>query len=70
MNLYMRSDSFDPFLLGDNTQSGTNLKSNREYRTMHSAVCASCGEATKVPFVPRRDRPVYCKDCYNARQGK
>lgn len=33
-------------------------------REMTSVVCANCGAATTVPFVPRRDRPVYCSSCY------
>ena len=38
-------------------------------RTYH-AVCAACGAETRVPFAPRGDRPVYCRDCFNARQGR
>jgi CxxC-x17-CxxC domain-containing protein len=37
-------------------------------REMFSAVCAECGIETKVPFKPRGDRPVYCRDCYNSRK--
>ncbi len=70
VSLYMRTDSFDPFLLGENTQAGGNHRAGRDVRTMHTAVCAACGEETRVPFVPRGDRPVYCKDCFNARRGK
>ncbi len=33
-------------------------------RVMHSAVCATCGAETQVPFEPRQERPVYCSDCY------
>ncbi len=33
-------------------------------RQMFPAVCAECGKDTEVPFQPRRDRPVYCSDCY------
>ena len=33
-------------------------------REMHSAVCAECGQDTKVPFEPRQGRPVYCNECY------
>ncbi|MFH0962023.1 MAG: CxxC-x17-CxxC domain-containing protein [archaeon] len=32
-------------------------------REMHDAVCADCGQPTKVPFVPREGRPVYCLAC-------
>lgn len=39
-------------------------------RQSYNTVCASCGAETRVPFVPRRDRPVYCRDCYNARRGR
>lgn len=38
-------------------------------RQMYNTVCAQCGDETRVPFVPRGDRPVYCRDCYNARRG-
>ncbi|MGC4190396.1 MAG: hypothetical protein QM589_04080 [Thermomicrobiales bacterium] len=37
---------------------------------MYATVCDSCGAETRVPFVPRGDRPVYCRDCYNARRGR
>ena len=33
-------------------------------RQMYSAVCASCGKETQVPFEPREGRPVYCNECY------
>jgi CxxC-x17-CxxC domain-containing protein len=33
-------------------------------RQMFPAVCAECGKDTEVPFQPRKDRPVYCSDCY------
>ncbi|HEX4021565.1 MAG TPA: zinc-ribbon domain containing protein [Acidobacteriaceae bacterium] len=31
--------------------------------------CASCGQQTTVPFVPRGDRPVYCKACFRPKTG-
>jgi CxxC-x17-CxxC domain-containing protein len=34
-----------------------------------TVVCASCGQTTTVPFEPRGDRPVYCKNCYRPKQG-
>jgi CxxC-x17-CxxC domain-containing protein len=33
-------------------------------RQMYSVVCADCGQQTEVPFQPRGDRPVYCRDCF------
>ena len=34
-----------------------------------SVVCSSCGQLTTVPFEPRGDRPVYCRDCYQSHKG-
>jgi len=34
-------------------------------RQMYPAVCAECGQSTEVPFEPRGDRPVYCRDCFS-----
>ena len=39
-------------------------------REMHDAVCANCGKATKVPFIPREDRPVYCSECFAAMRNR
>lgn len=36
----------------------------------YPAVCADCGKSTMVPFIPRGDRPVYCRSCFNARRGR
>lgn len=35
-------------------------------RELHEVVCANCGVTTQVPFKPREDRPVYCRDCFQA----
>ena len=35
-------------------------------REMHEIVCAACGKVDHVSFLPRDDRPVYCKACYQA----
>lgn len=36
-------------------------------RQMFSAVCAECGQKAEVPFEPRGDKPVYCRDCFSKR---
>ncbi len=41
---------------------------SRPQREMFDAVCANCHQPTQVPFQPRGDRPVYCRDCF-ARMG-
>ena len=42
------------------------FESNRE---SHETVCSECGEKCSVPFVPRKDSPVYCRSCYAKRKG-
>ncbi len=37
-------------------------------REMHTVVCANCGAETQVPFVPTAGRPVYCRDCFQAKR--
>jgi len=39
-------------------------------RQMYSVVCAECGVETTVPFEPREERPVYCKECYAKRRDE
>lgn len=36
----------------------------------YPAICADCGKSTMVPFIPRGDRPVYCRSCFNTRRGR
>ena len=40
-----------------------------EQRQMYKVVCAECGKETEVPFEPKNDRPVYCRDCFNKRKA-
>ena len=42
---------------------------DRPQREMHPAVCAQCGQATEVPFLPRGDRPVYCSTCFESQRS-
>ena len=43
------------------------VQNDRPQREMFPAVCAECGKETMVPFKPS-DRPVYCRECFNARK--
>ncbi len=38
-------------------------------RQMFPATCAGCGQATEVPFKPSGNRPVYCRDCFQAQKS-
>lgn len=36
-------------------------------REMFQATCGRCGGVAEVPFQPRNDKPVYCRDCFTPR---
>ncbi|MDQ2865665.1 MAG: zinc-ribbon domain containing protein [Candidatus Eremiobacteraeota bacterium] len=36
-------------------------------REMFRATCSQCGGVAEVPFQPRGDKPVYCRDCFASR---
>jgi CxxC-x17-CxxC domain-containing protein len=38
-------------------------------RQMFPATCASCGQPTEVPFKPSGNRPVYCRECFQAQRA-
>lgn len=42
---------------------------DRPPREMHDIICTDCGQPAQVPFRPRNDRPVYCRDCYAKRRA-
>ena len=37
-------------------------------RQMFTVICDGCGRETQVPFQPRGDRPVYCRECFAAQK--
>jgi CxxC-x17-CxxC domain-containing protein len=61
--------------LGAHDQDGDRRRASRATQSngkadRFPAICAACGQNTMVPFMPRGDRPVYCRACYNARRGR
>ena len=42
---------------------------NNGPREMYETVCAECGRPTRVPFIPKNDRPIYCSECYASRRA-
>jgi CxxC-x17-CxxC domain-containing protein len=38
-------------------------------REMFQTTCSSCGQTAEVPFQPRGDKPVYCRDCFQSRNA-
>ena len=43
--------------------SSTIHKTMSQERKMYPCTCADCGKDSEVPFEPKQDRPVYCKEC-------
>ena len=48
-------------------KASSNSGARRE-RVMYDTICADCGKETQVPFKPTNERPVYCKECFDARR--
>lgn len=38
-------------------------------REMFQATCSQCGGVAEVPFQPRGDKPVYCRNCFTPRNS-
>ena len=38
-------------------------------REMHKIKCSECGKDAEVPFKPRMDTPVYCRECFFKKKG-
>ena len=36
----------------------------RAERQYYEVICDGCGCTTQVPFQPKGDRPVYCRECF------
>lgn len=56
----------------DSASYGSNSDGGRSSgpRQLYPAVCSNCGRATEVPFLPRTDKPVYCRDCFQSMRGQ
>jgi CxxC-x17-CxxC domain-containing protein len=46
---------------------GGGSSSVRAPREMFEVKCSQCGGLASVPFQPRGDKPVYCRECFQAR---
>ena len=52
-------------------RNGGGSYSDRGPRQMYPVTCSQCGIQTEVPFQPRGDKPVLCRDCYTkSRQNR
>lgn len=49
---------------GDDRRGGGNFQ-----RQSFQITCAQCGKTDTVPFQPKGDRPVLCRDCFRQQRG-
>lgn len=49
------------------SNSGGGERGGGRQREMFTATCSQCGGVAEVPFNPRGDKPVYCRDCFQTR---
>jgi CxxC-x17-CxxC domain-containing protein len=65
-------DSYGGSSYGGSSSGGYGA-SGRDYnsapRQMYPAICSSCGKETEVPFEPRNDKPVFCRECFQAQRA-
>jgi CxxC-x17-CxxC domain-containing protein len=45
-----------------------NGNGNGVQRVETKTMCSQCGKETTVPFKPTQGRPVYCRECFQARR--
>ena len=52
---------------GNRNFGGNNRRfGNDRPREMHKATCSDCGKDCEVPFKPSGDKPVRCRECFQA----
>ena len=68
MDLYRSKHSDKKY---PNRNSSFNDRPSRSFRNSRdndredtTVTCADCGDQCTIPFVPKTDRPVYCRDCF------
>jgi len=49
--------------------AGDNFRRFGGPREMHKIKCSACGKDAEVPFKPRGDSPVYCRECFMKKKG-
>jgi CxxC-x17-CxxC domain-containing protein len=52
-------------MAGDRAPRAAMASNGTRERVTYKTTCASCGQETTVPFVPRGTKPVYCSSCFD-----
>jgi len=54
---------------GGGSRSGGGGGGGYGAREMYQVTCSQCGQQAEVPFQPRGDKPVYCRDCFQGQRS-
>lgn len=46
------------------------MNDDRGQRQMFEITCSECGKKDTVPFQPKGDRPVLCRDCFRKQRAQ
>ena len=49
-------------------EDGRRRRRRRPMRAETKTTCSQCGKETTVPFRPTQGRPVFCRECFQARR--
>ncbi len=55
---------------GNNRGGFNSGRMNNGPREMFTITCSNCGKQDQVPFKPKGDRPVLCRDCFMKSKGR
>lgn len=67
MNNFNKGDQSNGGTNSDNDNSrkgGFGVEKGGNRPNIHKATCSDCGVSCEVPFLPKGDKPVYCKACF------
>jgi CxxC-x17-CxxC domain-containing protein len=53
----------------DRDFEGKPRRRNSSEIELTTVVCAKCGKSCEIPFKPKGDRPVYCRNCFRTEGG-
>lgn len=53
----------------DNARGDFRAGDRSDRPAMHKAICSECGKECTVPFKPTGSKPVFCSNCFSAKDG-
>jgi pyruvate, water dikinase len=73
----IKQENFETVEISDNSNDSNNVNINKtnenkienippqeKKKSNRNVICASCGNETKLPFKPRKNKEYYCKNCF------